>query len=122
MYPSLPKKIQIAIDKFAARINFENKEIRKIKSMNNERPDYTKFDLEEETEIERAWETIGDFNLKSASDFKLSDEQVVSMEDKFDQYTNVQDEVKFSCFCFYHYRFSKYIMFYNLFVYIRYII
>lgn len=96
MYPSLPKKIQSAIDKFATRIDFENKEIIKIKYMYNEKPN--DVDTEEETILNNAWETIGNFNLKTASDFKPSDEQNILMEQKFEQYKNVQDEVSYQFF------------------------
>lgn len=89
--PSLPKKIQSAIDKFAARIDFENKEILKIKSMHNEKPDNTK--VEEEAILDNAWETIGNFNLKTASDFKPSSDKIISIDDKFQQYIHVRDEV-----------------------------
>lgn len=93
IYPSLPKKIQNAIDKFASRIDFENKEVSRIKCMYNEKPDES--NIEEEAIIEKAWETIGNFNLKMASDFKPSDDQVITMEDKFEQYTHVKEEVNF---------------------------
>lgn len=96
MYPSLPKKIQSAIDKFATRIDFENKEILKIKNMYNEKPNDA--NIEEEAILNNAWETIGNFNLKTASDFKPSDDQIILMEYKFEQYKNVQDEVCFLLF------------------------
>lgn len=93
MYSSLPKKIQSAIDKFAARIDFENKEILKIKNMHNEKPN--DINIEEEAILDNAWETVGNFNLKTSIDFKPCDDQTVSMEHKFEQYRNVQDEVGF---------------------------
>lgn len=96
MYPSLPKKIQSAIDKFATRIDFENKEILKIKNMYNEKPN--DINVEEEAILNNAWETIGNFNLKTASDFKPSEDQNVLLEHKFEQYKNVQDEVGFQFF------------------------
>jgi hypothetical protein len=101
IYQSLPKKIQSAIDKFAARIDFENKEILKIKSMQNDKPDNTKD--EEEAVLDNAWETIGNFNLKTASDFKPSNDKIISIEDKFQQYLHVRDEV-------YIFQFSKYLI------------
>lgn len=91
MYPSLPKKIQSAIDKFATRIDFENNEILKIKSMHNEKPNSS--NIEEETILENARQTIGDFNLKTANDFKPSDVQVISIENKFEQYMHIQEQV-----------------------------
>lgn len=96
MYPSLPKKIQSAIDKFAMRIDFENKEILKIKNMFNEKPN--DVNIEEEAILNNAWETIGNFNLKTASDFKPSEDQVILIEHKFEQYKNVQNEVSFQLF------------------------
>lgn len=89
--PSLPKKIQSAIDRFATRIDFENKEILRIKCMLNEKPNNTKD--EEEAILDNAWETIGNFNLKTASDFKPSNNKIISIEDKYQQYLHVQDEV-----------------------------
>lgn len=93
IYHTLPKKIQSAVDKFAARVDFENKEIIQIKSMHNEKPDNT--NIEEEAILNEAWETIGDFNLKTAPDFKPSDEQTVTMEDKFEQYKRIKKEVSY---------------------------
>lgn len=93
MYPSLPITIQRAIDKFAARIEFENNHIIKIKSA------YLKYDdgynYEEEARLDNARENIGLFNLKTGSDFKPPDEETTSMEDKFDQYNDVNEEVYF---------------------------
>lgn len=91
MYSSLPKKIQSTIDKFSARIDFENKEISKIKSMHNEKPDDS--NIKEESILESAWKNIGNFNLKTASDFKPQDNQIISVENKFKQYMHVLDEV-----------------------------
>lgn len=96
IYPTLPKKIQNAIDKFAARVDFENQEILKIKSMHNEKPNNTNIEVEDI--INNAWDTIGNLNLKTATDFKPSDDQVISMEDKFEQYKHVREEVHFSLF------------------------
>lgn len=93
MYPSLPKKVQNAIDKFATRIDFQNKEILRIKSMHNEKPDNSK--IEEEIILKKAWESIGNFQLKTASDFKPSDDQLIFIEDKLEQYMRIQDEVSF---------------------------
>lgn len=94
IYPTLPKKIQSAIDKFSIRVDFENQEILKIKNMHNEKPSNT--NLEVEGILNNAWEAIGNLNLKTASDFKPFDNQVISMESKFEQYKHVQDEVHFS--------------------------
>lgn len=91
MYPSLPKTVQRAIDKFAARIDFEHNHIIAIKSLNNQSIDT--YNYEEEAKIENARETIGLFNLKTGLDFKPSDEEMTSMEDKFDQYNEVHEEV-----------------------------
>lgn len=95
IYPTLPKKIQSAIDKFANRIDFENKAILKIKNMCHEKTGGGTFYSEEDAVLKHAWETIGNLNLKTASDFKLSDKHTVSIEDKFIQYTDVQAEVGF---------------------------
>lgn len=91
IYPTLPKKIQSSIDKFAARIEFENQEILKIKNMYNEKP--INNTIEENATLSNAWKTIGDLNLKTATDFKLSDDVVISLEDKFKQYVSVRKEV-----------------------------
>lgn len=91
MYPSLPKKIQSAIDKFAARVEFEKKEILKIKNMHNEKPDNS--NIEEEIILENAWKTVGNFNLKTAFDFKPSDDLIISMENKLKQYLYIQEKV-----------------------------
>jgi len=93
IYPTLPKKIQCAIDKFAARIEFENQEILKIKNIQNERPNNNT--IEENDTLNYAKETIGTLNLKTATDFKLSDDLVISLEDKFEQYMFVRKEVHF---------------------------
>lgn len=90
IYRTLPKKIQSAIDKFAARINFETREILKIKNMENEKPNNT---FEESAAQKKAWKTIGDLNLKTAKDFKMSDDLIISMEDKFAQYISIRKEV-----------------------------
>uniref|UniRef100_A0A2S2P1G3 WD repeat-containing protein 52 n=2 Tax=Schizaphis graminum TaxID=13262 RepID=A0A2S2P1G3_SCHGA len=89
-YPSLPKKIQSAIDRFATRRNFENQEILKILNMYNNKPDNNT--IEEEALLDNAWNTIGYMNLKTGSDFKLTENEIVTMEDKFEQYINVKKE------------------------------
>lgn len=96
IYPTLPKNIQSAINKFAARVNFENQEIFKIKSMHNEKPSNT--NIEVEGILNNAWETIGNLNLKTASGYKPSNDRVISMEDKFEQYKHIQEEVQFLLF------------------------
>lgn len=96
IYQSLPKKIQVAIDKFTARSDFETTKILKIKKMHKKKTHFS--NIEEEATLSHALETIGDFNLKTASDFILIEDEVVSMEDKFDQYTEVQEEVQLSLF------------------------
>ncbi|VVC33540.1 WD40/YVTN repeat-like-containing domain,WD40 repeat,WD40-repeat-containing domain [Cinara cedri] len=91
MYQFLPKKIQSAIDKFRARITYENEKIFNIESFEKENK---KIDSNlEEIEIDNAWKTIGDFNLKNSPDFKLTEEQLVSMEDKYKQYMSVKNEI-----------------------------
>lgn len=62
--------------------------------MCNKKPD--DINIEEEDTLNNAWESIGDFNLKTAPDFKPSKDQIITMEDKFDQYLNIQKEVYFS--------------------------
>lgn len=64
--------------------------------MNNEKPDNT--NIEEDAMIDNAWNTIGDFNLKTSPGFKPSDDQIISMEDKFEQYMRVKKEVNFLSF------------------------
>ncbi|XP_029344284.1 cilia- and flagella-associated protein 44 isoform X2 [Acyrthosiphon pisum] len=89
-YPSLPKKIQSAIDRFAARRDFENQEILKIQNMYNNKPDDN--NIEEEALLDNAWDTIGYLNLKTGLDFKLTESEIITMEDKFEQYINVKKE------------------------------
>jgi len=96
MYQSLPKKIQVAIDKFTARSDFETTKILKIKKMHDEKTHFS--NIEEEATLNHAQETIGDFTLKTSSNFIPIDDEVVYMEDKFDQYTEVQEEVQLSLF------------------------
>lgn len=96
MYPSLPKTIQRAIDKFSARIDFENNHIRMIKSAKIKYDD--SYNYEEEAKLDNARENIGLFNLKTGSDFKPSDEEMTTMEDKFNQYNDVNQEVSFYYF------------------------
>lgn len=94
VYPSLPKNIQKAIDKFAARMDFEDKEILEINSLHNMKLDDTN-DVEYEFNVIDTLKTIGNLNLKSSPDFKPSVDQIISMEDKFQQYTEVQNQVHF---------------------------
>lgn len=91
MYPSLPKKIQVAIDKFFVRTDFETSKILKIKNI-----------LVKNTQVNRTErlamrdnvrETDNDLNLKSSSDFQPSDDDNISMENKYRQYMDVQREV-----------------------------
>lgn len=96
MYPSLPKTIQRAIDKFTARISFENNHITMIKSANFEYND--SYNYEEEAKLDDARENTGLFNLKTGSDFKPSDEETTSMEGKFNQYNEVHEEVYINYF------------------------
>lgn len=51
--------------------------------------------IEDEALLDDVWKTTGTLNLKIASDFEPSDDQIISMEDKFGQYTEVQNEVYF---------------------------
>lgn len=53
------------------------------------------MDIEDEALLDDIKKKTGELNLKSASDFKPSDDQIISIEDKFDQYTRVQNEVYF---------------------------
>lgn len=97
MYPSLPKKIQVAIDKFFVRTDFETSKILKIKNIvvkNNTQVNET----ERSAMSDNVKETNNDSNLKSASDFQASDNDNISMENKFRQYMDVQNEVQYSLF------------------------
>ncbi|XP_022179157.1 uncharacterized protein LOC111039821 isoform X2 [Myzus persicae] len=89
-YPSLPKKIQSAIDRFAARRDFENQEILKIQNMYNNKP--ANNNNEEKALLDNACNTIGYLNLKTGSDFKLTENETIAMEDKFEQYIKVKKE------------------------------
>lgn len=95
-YSSLPKKIQSAIDRFAARRDFENQEILKIQNMYINKPDNN--NIEEEALLDNAWDTIGYLNLKTGSDFKLKENEIITMEDKFEQYIKVKKEVNYPFF------------------------
>lgn len=95
MYQSLPKKIQSVIDKFRGRITYENEKILQIETFGNENKKYD--NNLEDIEINNAWKTIGDFNLKTSPDFKPSEEQLVSMEHKYEQYMEVKNEVYIRC-------------------------
>lgn len=96
-YRFLPKKIQSAIDKYRARITYENDKIFHIERFENKnkKADNNIVDI---GEIDYAWETIGDFNLKTSPNFRPSEDQLVSMEKKFQQYINVKEEVGFIWF------------------------
>lgn len=96
MYPSLPKKIQVAIDKFFARTDFENSNILKIKNILVKNTQTNK--IEKSVMPDNVGETIGDLNLKSAPDFQSPDHDNISMEKKFHRYMDVQNEVQFSLF------------------------
>jgi len=61
--------------------------------MYNNKPDNNT--IEEEVLLENAWDTIGYMNLKTGSDFKLTENEIVTMEDKFEQYINVKKEVSY---------------------------
>lgn len=99
MYPSLPKDVQIAIDKLAARIQFEKEHLLKIKNMQTEKSE--DIDYEDEAVLDNARESIGQLKLKSGLEFKPSDAEVMSMEDTFEQYDDIQQTVYFSFkFCF----------------------
>lgn len=61
--------------------------------MYNNKPDNNT--IEEEVLLKNAWDTIGYMNLKTGSDFKLTENEIVTMEDKFEQYINVKKEVSY---------------------------
>ncbi|VVC29555.1 WD40/YVTN repeat-like-containing domain,WD40-repeat-containing domain,WD40 repeat [Cinara cedri] len=91
-YQFFPKKIQIAIDKYCDRITYENEKLLNIEMFEKEnRKDSDNNN--EDYEIENARETIGDFKLKTSPHFKPSDEQKVSMEDKYEQFLYVKEEL-----------------------------
>lgn len=93
IHSSLPKKVQSAIDQFSSRIQFENEKIFEIEKMENE--NLNVLNIEDEALLNDVWKTTGKFNLKTASDFEPSDDKIISMEDKFCQYTSIQNEVYF---------------------------
>jgi len=64
--------------------------------MYNNKPDNNT--IEEEVLLDNAWNTIGYMNLKTGSDFKLTENEIVTMEDKFEQYINVKKEVNYLLF------------------------
>lgn len=94
MYPTLPKAIQIAIDKLADRINFEKGHILEIKKMQTEKSDDINY--EDEAVLDSARESIGQLRLKCGLDFKPNDTEVMSMEDKFGEYNEIQENVNIS--------------------------
>jgi len=59
--------------------------------MYNNKPDNN--NIEEKELIDNAWDTIGYLNLKTESDFKLKENEIITMEDKFKQYIKVKKEV-----------------------------
>lgn len=61
--------------------------------MRKKKPD--NINIDDESILNNAWGTIGDFNLKSAPEFKPSDDKIITMEDKFDQYVEIKEEVYF---------------------------
>lgn len=61
--------------------------------MYNNKPDDNT--IEEEVLLENAWDTIGYMNLKTGTDFKPTENEIVTMEDKFEQYINVKKEVSY---------------------------
>lgn len=96
MYPSLPKKIQVAIDKFFVRTDFETSKILKIKNILVKNTQVN--EIERSATHDNVRETNNDLNLKPASDFQPSDDDNISMENKFHQYMDVQNKVQFSLF------------------------
>ncbi|XP_050529601.1 cilia- and flagella-associated protein 44 isoform X2 [Daktulosphaira vitifoliae] len=93
IYDSLPKYIRKAIDKYAKRKNFEKTEKIKMHDLEMKKPDITKFDTEEEILIDVARSTIGNLNLKSSSTYKVPQDDIILMEDKYDEYLDVQEEI-----------------------------
>jgi len=61
--------------------------------MYNNKPDNNT--IEEEVLLKNAWDTIGYMNLKTGSDFKLTENEIVTMEDKFEQYIIIKKEVSY---------------------------
>jgi len=59
--------------------------------MYNNQPDNN--NIEEEALLVNAWDTIGYLNLKTGSDFKLTENKIITIEDKFQQYIDVKKEV-----------------------------
>jgi len=96
-YSFLPKKIQFAIDKFAARKDFENRQILNIQDMHKNKPGEDN-NIEEEALLESTLDSIGYLNLKSGSNFKVTENSIVKMEDTFENYMEVKDKVNFSLF------------------------
>lgn len=111
MYSSLPKKIQFAIDKFAARKDFENRQILNIREMYKNKPGEDN-NIEEEALLEYTLDSIGYLNLKSGSNFKMNENTIIRMEDTFEQYMEVKDKVNFPLFKIFINRFLQFI-FYN---------
>lgn len=64
--------------------------------MYNNKPDNN--NIEEKELLDNAWDTIGYLNLKTGSDFKLKENEIISMEDKFKQYIQVKKEVIYQFF------------------------
>lgn len=93
VYPTLPKKIRNAVDRFAARIEYENRKVFEINSARDQRPKIG-VDKRNNDVLNDAWRTIGDLNLKTTPNFKPSDGQTVSLEDKYRQYAFVRQEVR----------------------------
>lgn len=94
LYSSYPKKIQIAIDKFAARNDFENREIHNIQNKYKNKPD-DNYNIEEEALLDNTRKSIGYLNLKSRLNLEMTEYDKITMKDKFYQYQDVKDEVNF---------------------------
>jgi len=93
MYPSLPKSIQTVINSFGIRKDFEIEKIAEIKNM-RENKSINKYLVEDEIALDYARKTLGDLNIKSSPDFKPSSDEMISIEDKFNTYMYIQDEVQ----------------------------
>ncbi|CAH1730872.1 unnamed protein product [Aphis gossypii] len=91
-YSSFPKKIQFAIDKFAARRDFENRVLLNIEKMNKNKPG-DKNNIEEEALLENTLDSIGYLNIKSGSNYKMMEDKIIIMEDTFEQYMEVKEKV-----------------------------
>ncbi|PSN52091.1 hypothetical protein C0J52_03894 [Blattella germanica] len=87
------KKLQRLIEKYLQRKSREEYRQRKWRKLWSKKPDVTKMHPSDLEAIQEAEETIGDFKLKSAQDYKVPKHLRISTVNKYDELLKARERV-----------------------------